>query len=258
MHCLPNRIWMKANPRLELRYAGLVLVNAWMRTYPPQTTAGGYLDVLVSSAQLLTVYAGSNATRFSQTLQDIPLLFSGALKEVRGWAWRYFWTWSSDTSPATISPQIQRTGIAAGWFEERVLCIVSYRTVNSSIWKLWNQDKLDSCLCGTQDCIRDNYLYRQLRIEGYQVIVCVEVVDNENAVGLIENLGIQYDQWSYSVAPILLFWIQRSFGNNIYYCSARIQRTWSWNWKGRLRLVSTAFQCIDFSLLALAFVLTET
>lgn len=92
------------------------------------TTAGGYLSMAATAGELFSMFAGTNQTSFMSLLNGYRTLFQGAVQEL-----------------AALQPY------PAG-----------------ALLQLWDQDRLDSCLCGSSACMQTNNYYQQLRIEGYQ------------------------------------------------------------------------------------------
>jgi hypothetical protein len=113
-----------------IHHATLAKVNLDASDTTPgsSTTAGGYLSMAVSAGELLSMFAGKNQTSFNNLLNSYRSLFTGAVQE--------------------LAAQQQ------------------YPT--NALMQLWDQDRLDSCLCGTYNCMQTNNFYQQVRIEGYQ------------------------------------------------------------------------------------------
>jgi hypothetical protein len=93
-----------------------------------QTTAGEYLDLAAGMGETMMYTAESNITQVVDILLKYRDVFVGA-------KWELY----------ALQP-----------YQTRLLL------------NLWDEDRRDSCLCGSQVCMNDNSYYQQLRVEGWQ------------------------------------------------------------------------------------------
>ena len=92
------------------------------------STAGGYLDLLVSTGDALSFLAGTNISQFVSRIQSFQsVLFPRALAEV-----------------SALHAYLQ-----------------------GSLLQLYSQDRQDSLLCASAKCVNSDIRYGQIRIEGY-------------------------------------------------------------------------------------------
>lgn len=92
------------------------------------STNGGNLSITATSGEELEYLAGVDLNAFYSVLANVPLIFQLGYAEVKN-----------------LEPPIP-----------------------GALLQLWDSDRGDNCLCGSDPCINANNYYQMLRIEGYQ------------------------------------------------------------------------------------------